>query len=69
VPSSEKLFIGENLNSHIGTSKRGFERVHENDIYKMTKFRKRKMKDFNKVKCIKDEADRLSVKYDEIKNR
>jgi hypothetical protein len=40
----------------------------ENDIYKMTKFRKRKMKDFNKVKCIKDETDRLSVKYDEIKN-
>jgi hypothetical protein len=41
----------------------------ENDVYKMAKFRERKTKNFNQVKCIKDEADRLLVKNDEIKNR
>jgi hypothetical protein len=41
----------------------------ENDVYKMTKLQKRKTKDFNQVKCIKDEADRLLVKDEEIKNR
>jgi hypothetical protein len=41
----------------------------ENDVYKMTKLRERKTKDFNQVKCIKDEADRLLVKDEEIKNR
>jgi hypothetical protein len=41
----------------------------ENDVYKMAKFRERKTKDFNQVKCIKDEADRLLVKDEEIKNR
>jgi hypothetical protein len=41
----------------------------ENDVYKMTKLRERKTRDFNQVKCIKDEADRLLVKHDEIKNR
>jgi hypothetical protein len=41
----------------------------ENDVYKMTKLRKRKTRDFNQVKCIKDEADRLLVKDDEIKNK
>jgi hypothetical protein len=34
----------------------------ENDVYKMTKFRERKTIDFNQVKCIKDETDRLLVK-------
>jgi hypothetical protein len=29
VPSSEKLFIGGDLNSHVGTAKGGFEKVHE----------------------------------------
>ena len=29
VPSSEKLFIGEDLNGHIGSTSAGFEVVHE----------------------------------------
>jgi hypothetical protein len=41
----------------------------ENDVYKMAKLRERKTRDFNQVKCIKDEADRLLVKDDEIKNK
>jgi hypothetical protein len=41
----------------------------ENVVYKMTKLRERKTRDFNQVKCIKDEADRILVKDDEIKNR
>jgi hypothetical protein len=41
----------------------------ENDVYKMAKLRERKTRDFNQVKCIKDEADRLLVKDEEIKNR
>jgi hypothetical protein len=40
-----------------------------NDVYMMTKLRERKIRDFNQVKCIKDETDRLLVKDDEIKNR
>jgi hypothetical protein len=40
----------------------------ENDVYKMAKLRERKTRDFNQVKCIKDEADRLLVKHEEIKN-
>jgi hypothetical protein len=34
----------------------------------MAKLRERKIRDFNQVKCIKDEIDRLLVKDDEIKN-
>jgi hypothetical protein len=41
----------------------------EHDVYKMTKLRERKTRDFNQIKFIKDEADRLLVKDDEIKNR
>jgi thymidylate kinase len=41
----------------------------ENDIYKMAKLRERKTRDFNHVKYIKNEADRLLVKDDEINNR
>jgi hypothetical protein len=40
----------------------------ENVVYKMAKLRERKTKDFNQVKYIKDEADRLLVNDDEIKN-
>jgi hypothetical protein len=29
VPSSEKLFIREDLNGHVGTVREGFERVYE----------------------------------------
>jgi hypothetical protein len=35
----------------------------------MAKLRERKTRDFNQIKCIKDEADRLFVKDEEIKNR
>jgi hypothetical protein len=41
----------------------------QNDVYKMNKLRERKTRDFNQIKCIKDEADRLLVKDDEIKNK
>jgi hypothetical protein len=41
----------------------------ENDIYQMAKLRERKTKNFNQVKCIKDEADRPLVKDEKIKNR
>jgi hypothetical protein len=41
----------------------------KNDVYKMAKLRERKTRDFNQVKCIKDDADRLLVKDEEIKNR
>jgi hypothetical protein len=41
----------------------------KNVVYKMSKLRERKIRDFNQVKCIKDETDRLLVKDDEIKNR
>jgi hypothetical protein len=40
----------------------------ENDVYKMAKLQEMKIRDFNQVKCIKDETDRLLVKDDEIKN-
>jgi hypothetical protein len=40
----------------------------ENDVYKMAKLREMKTRDFHQVKCIKDEADRLLVKDEEIKN-
>jgi hypothetical protein len=40
----------------------------ENDVYKMAKLRERKTRDFNQVKCIKNEANRLLVKDEEIKN-
>jgi hypothetical protein len=35
----------------------------------MTKFRERKTRDFNQVKCIKNEIDKLLVKDYEIKNK
>jgi hypothetical protein len=41
----------------------------ENDVYKMAKLRERKTRDFHQVKYIKDEADRLLMKDEEIKNR
>jgi hypothetical protein len=41
----------------------------ENNIYNMAKLRERKTKDFSQVKYIKDKADRLLVKDEEIKNR
>ncbi|XP_071674469.1 uncharacterized protein [Lolium perenne] len=41
----------------------------ERDIYKMAKFRERKTRDVNEVKCIKDGEDQLLVKDDAIKRR
>lgn len=41
----------------------------ERDIYKMAKTRERKTRDVNQVKCIKDGADQLLVKDEEIKRR
>jgi hypothetical protein len=41
----------------------------KNDVNKMTKLRERKTRDFNQVKCIKDDVDRLLVNDDEIKNK
>ena len=35
----------------------------------MAKLRERKTRDFNQVKCIKDDTNRLLVKDDEIKDR
>lgn len=28
IPTSEKIFLVENLNGHVGKDSRGFERVH-----------------------------------------
>jgi hypothetical protein len=39
------------------------------DIYKMAKIRERKTRDVDQVKCIKDGADQLLVKDDDIKHR
>ena len=41
----------------------------ENDIYRMARTRDRKTRDFNQVKCIKDERGQLLVKEDEIRHR
>ena len=41
----------------------------EDDIYRMVKARDRKAKDFNQVKCIKDDREQLLVKEDEIRHR
>jgi hypothetical protein len=41
----------------------------ERDIYKMAKIRERKTRDVDQVKCIKDGADQLLVKDEDIKHR
>ena len=41
----------------------------EKDIYKMARARDRKTRDFNQVKCIKDEREQLLVKVDETRHR
>lgn len=38
-------------------------------IYKMAKICERKTRDLNQVKCIKDEADRVLVKDEQIKKQ
>ncbi|KAJ7942760.1 Retrovirus-related Pol polyprotein LINE-1 [Quillaja saponaria] len=128
VPLGEKLFIGADLNGHVGSTNEGFELVHggygygvkneggesildfavaydlilantqarkdakkavreargkaceglyqkletkdgEKDIYRIAKQRERRTKDLIRIKCIKDEADRVLVKEDEINER
>ena len=39
------------------------------DIYRMARARDRKTRDFNQVKCIKDEREWLLVKEDKIRHR
>jgi hypothetical protein len=39
------------------------------DIYMRARVRRRKTKDFNQVRCIKDETEHLLVKVDEIRHR
>ena len=41
----------------------------EKDIYRIARARDRKIRDFNQVKCIKDEREQLLVKEDEIRYR
>ena len=41
----------------------------EKGIYRMARARNRKTRDFNQVKCIKDEREQLLVKEDEIRHR
>ena len=41
----------EDLYQHLGTNE------EENDIYRMARVRERKTRDFNQVKCIKDERE------------
>ena len=53
----------EDLYQHLGT-KEG-----EKDIYRMVRVRERKTRNFNQVKCIKDEREHLLVKEDEIRHR
>ncbi|WVZ78087.1 hypothetical protein U9M48_025852 [Paspalum notatum var. saurae] len=41
----------------------------EKDIYRMARFRERKTRDLNQVKCIKDARDQLLMKEEDIKLR
>ena len=41
----------------------------EKDIYRIARVRERKTRDFDQVKCIKDEREHLLVKEDEIQHR
>ena len=41
----------------------------EKDIYRLARARDRNTRDFNQVKCIKDEREQLLVKEDEIRHR
>ena len=50
----------EDLYQYLSTKK------GENDIYRMARARNRKTRDFNQVKCVKDEREQLLVKEDEM---
>ena len=49
VPNSEKLFIGGNLNGHIGTSSAGFETVYGGFRYGSRNQEGEKVLDFAKL--------------------
>ena len=44
-------------------------RDKEKNIYKSTKMKKRKIRDFIQIKCIKSENSRILVKDDEIEKK
>ena len=52
----------EDLYRRLGTKE------DKRDIYKMAKIRERKTRDVGQVKCIKDGADQLLVKDEDIKH-
>ena len=53
----------DDLYDKLGTKDR------ENDVYKLAKLRERKTRDFNHIKCIKNEDSRVLVQEEEIKER
>ena len=63
VISNTKLKAYDNLYNKLDT-KEG-----KNDIYKLAKLRERKTKDFNYIKCVKGEDERVLIKDEEIKER
>ena len=59
--SNAKLKAYDNLYNKLDTKE------SEKDIYKLAKLRKRKIKDFNYIKCVKGEDERVLIKDEEIK--
>jgi hypothetical protein len=53
----------DDLYQRLGTKE------EENDIYRMARIHERQTRDINQIKCVKDETDRLLVKYKEIKDK
>ena len=53
----------DDLYDKLGTKDR------ENDVYTLAKLRVRKTRDFNHIKCIKNEDSRVLVQEEEIKER
>ena len=53
----------EDLYQHLSTKEA------EKDIYRMARVCERKTRDFNQVKCIKDEREHLLMKEYEIRHR
>ena len=59
--SNAKLKAYDDLYNRLDT-KEG-----KKDIYKLAKLRERKTKDFNYIKCVKGEDERVLIKEKEIK--
>jgi hypothetical protein len=55
--STKKTVSKERDQAYAELYRKLYTKESENDVYKMTKLRERKTRDFNQVKCIKDEAD------------